>query len=383
MKRAGLRPFLVVGLGILLPLRAQSHGLEFKGLISTWAAGKFDNKIQPVWSLRFVPELAFSFKAGGSVTIDAEVSANSFGTARFFSGSGIPPKAEIKSYRAWLRISTSQFEARAGLQKINFGSASLLRPLMWFDSIDPRDPLQITDGVYALLLRYYTLSNANFWIWGMYGNDKTRGWDIAPPDNKSPEFGGRVQFPLGSGELAATYHHRRVDLNPILPVPAPEPLPSIPEDRVGLDGKWDIGVGVWFEGTLIRQKTTLVPQPWRRSFNVGLDYTFGLGNGLNALAEHFRLESSAKVFGPGSGTSFSALLLRYPVGLLDEVTGIFYYDWKNENAYRFLNWQRTYDRLTFNLILFWNPEEFLVFRGQGGAGSFAGKGFEFLLAYHF
>jgi len=383
MMRAGLRPLLIIGLGLLLPAGAESQGTEFKGLISTWASGRFDKKVQPVWSFRFVPEFAFSLKAGKSVTIDAEVSANSFGTARLYSGSGTSPKAEIKSYRAWLRISTSQFEARAGLQKISFGSASLLRPLMWFDSIDPRDPLQITDGVYALLLRYYTVSNANFWIWGMYGNGKIRGWDISPPDKKSPEFGGRVQVPLGSGELAATYHHRRVDLSPVLLLPGSESLPSVPEDRVGLDGKWDIGVGVWFEGALVRQKTTLIPQPWRQSFTIGLDYTFGLGNGLNALIEHCQLESSAKAFRPGNGTSFSALLLNYPVGLLDKVTGIFYYDWKNKSAYRFLSWQRTYDRLTFDLILFWNPEEFSIFQGQGGAGSFAGKGFEFLLAYHF
>jgi len=56
----------------------------------------------------------------------------------------------------WIRLSTKQFELRAGLQKINFGSATLLRPLMWFDKIDPRDPLQLTDGVYALLARYYS-----------------------------------------------------------------------------------------------------------------------------------------------------------------------------------------------------------------------------------
>ncbi|MCK7489842.1 MAG: ABC transporter ATP-binding protein [Anaerotruncus sp.] len=39
--------------------------------------------------------------------------------------------------------------------------------MMWFDTIDPRDPLQLTDGVYALLLRYYTRGNANFWAWAM------------------------------------------------------------------------------------------------------------------------------------------------------------------------------------------------------------------------
>jgi len=54
------------------------------------------------------------------------------------------------------------------LQKINFGSATLFRLLMWFDRIDPRDPLKLTDGVYGLLLRYYFHNNTNIWLWGLY-----------------------------------------------------------------------------------------------------------------------------------------------------------------------------------------------------------------------
>ena len=61
----------------------------------------------------------------------------------------------FKPYRLWLRYSTSHLEIRAGLQKINFGSSNILRPLMWFDKMDFRDPLMLTDGVYALLGRYY------------------------------------------------------------------------------------------------------------------------------------------------------------------------------------------------------------------------------------
>ena len=69
-----------------------------------------------------------------------------------------------------MRYSSDQFELRLGLQKINFGSASMLRPLMWFDQMDPRDPLHLTDGVWGLLARYYFLNNANIWLWGLYGN---------------------------------------------------------------------------------------------------------------------------------------------------------------------------------------------------------------------
>jgi hypothetical protein len=373
-----------------LPSSAQSSapGFKLSGMVSVWSTGRFDTSFEPVFSLRFIPEAAFSFKFGRGVTVDAEASANAFGSAFFFSQTDALTEGEIKPYRGWVRLSTSRFEARVGLQKLSFGSATIFRPLMWFDSIDPRDPLQLTDGVYGLLLRYYTKGNANFWAWGLYGNDGARGWDLAPPDEKTPEFGGRVEVPLFKGELAATYHRRKAaidGLTPIMSPPPGSPLPvaPVPEDRFAVDGKWDLGVGVWFEGSLTHQRTPLLPLSYQRALTLGMDYTFGLGRGLNVMAEQFRLASSASAFGRGDGLSFSGLLLRYPLGLLDEVTGIFYYDWKNRNVYRFVFWKRTYDSLSLNLMLFWNPEELLVFQGQPGSSSFAGTGFQLLLAFYF
>merc|ERR1712127_1137306 len=103
---------------------------------------------------------------------------------------------------------TNQFELRVGLQKIDFGSASLLRPIQWFNQIDPRDPLQLTNGVYGVLGRYYFLNNANIWLWTLYGNEKTRGFDALETNKKVPEFGGRIQYPTKKGEIALSYHHR-------------------------------------------------------------------------------------------------------------------------------------------------------------------------------
>ncbi|MDR1585772.1 MAG: hypothetical protein LBS07_06360, partial [Prevotellaceae bacterium] len=104
-------------------------------------------------------------------------------------------------------------EVRLGLQKINFGSAQLFRPLMWFDAIDPRDPLQMTDGVWGGLFRYYFQNNANFWLWTLYGNDEVKGWETAPSAQSLPEIGGRVQLPLKQGEVALSYHLREADFS--------------------------------------------------------------------------------------------------------------------------------------------------------------------------
>ena len=87
----------------------------------------------------------------------------------------------------------------------------MLRPLMWFDKIDPRDPLQLTDGVWGLLARYYFLNNANIWLWGLYGNEKPKTWEIGKTNQHYPEFGGRFQSPVPKGEAAVSYHFRMAD----------------------------------------------------------------------------------------------------------------------------------------------------------------------------
>ena len=375
-------------LPLLSPPPAAAQGFHFNGLLSLLTSAGFETPFEPLASLRFIPEVKFSLASGRAVTVDGEASANAYGSLLFLPNAPAEASGDIKPYRAWLRLSTSHFEARAGLQKLNFGSATLFRPMMWFDSLDPRDPLQLTDGVYAFLLRFYTNRNANFWAWTMYGNDSPRGFDLAPPDNKTPEFGGRVQIPLFKGELGATYHRRKAAIDGLvppmlLPPDTPLPLAPVPEDRIGLDGKWDIGIGVWLEGALVHQKTDLLPLPHQMALTAGFDTTFGLGNGLTFLAEHFRIESSAQAFARGESLSFSALLLRYPLGLLDDLSGIFYYDWKGRDVYRFVTWRRTTDALSFNVILFWNPEGLMAIPGQPASSSFAGKGFQLLLAYHF
>jgi hypothetical protein len=362
---------------------ASAQTLEHKGLVASWMVGKFEQSVNPQVGVRYIPEFSLSQKFSGSFSLAAELSLNGFGVAQFLSGEDTQTDGDIEPYRFWLRLGTDRFEARLGLQRINFGSAVLLRPLMWFDSLDPRDPLQLTDGVYGVLLRYYFQNNANIWAWALYGNDSPKGWEAVATSDDTVEFGGRAQVPLWSGELALTGHHRRLDIMTETVPPLPLPAERVPESRIGLDGKWDLGVGLWFEGTLTHQESDLLPQPWQRAFTLGLDTTFDWGNGLNVMGEHLRLDRSASAFDAGEGTDFSALFLRYPVSIFVDLTAIFYYDWQEKEFYRFLSWQRTYDRWRFNIIAFWNPDAFRIFPTQPGANPFAGKGFQFLIAFNY
>ncbi|MEA3420583.1 MAG: hypothetical protein U9Q97_02750, partial [Acidobacteriota bacterium] len=309
---------------LLLSTAAFSQTLAYKGLVSGWMTVNADTDTKPQIGLRCMPEFSLEKSLSPKYNLDVEFSLNAYGTGTINALDDVNTEGKLKPYRMWLRFSSAQFEARLGLQKINFGSASLLRPLMWFDRIDPRDPLQLTDGVYGLLMRYYFLDNTNIWVWGLYGNDEPKGWESMSSDRKSPELGGRIQIPLGKGEIAFSYHHREIDVKGLLQGPEPDNT-RIPENRCALDGKWDIGIGIWFETSLFHQKTECLPYTWQRALNVGMDYTFNIGNGLNVIGEHFVLEASQNAFGSGETAKFSALALNYPLGLLDNITGILYY----------------------------------------------------------
>jgi hypothetical protein len=367
---------------LVLVNSSSSQILDLKGLLSGWIAVNTENISEPQFGLYYIPEFLVNKSLSQNYALDFDLSLNANGTARLHSQEGIQTSGDVKLYRLWGRISSSRFEARLGLQKINFGSASLLRPLMWFDRIDPRDPLQLTDGVYGLLMRYYFLNNANIWIWGLYGNTDTKGWEFLSTKARSVEFGGRFQHPVGNGEMALSYHHRQIDPDQSVPGLDLGDVSSVPENRLALDGKWDIGIGIWFEGALTHQSSEQLPFPWQKAVTVGFDYTFGLGNGLNLTGEYFVYASSQEVLGSGDSLKFSALSLNYPLSMLDNMSCIFYYDWKNKNIYSFLNWRRTYDQWIINVVGFWNPKLFQIYQNLTENSMFAGKGIQVMVIFN-
>jgi hypothetical protein len=356
-----------------------SQSLDLRGQFSSWLIfSDGDNQ----FGIRYLPNLSIEKSLKNDRAINLEVSLNTYRSGQFDSINHLDSKGEIKPYRLWLRFAGSQFETRIGLQKINFGAATLLRPLMWFDRIDPRDPLQITDGVYGLLFRYYFLNNANIWLWGLYGNDEPKGWEMYPSDEDLPEYGGRIQLPFYNGEIAFSYHHRQMDLSNFPAAPYLPVNKTVPENRFAFDGKWDFGIGLWFESVLIYQQSELLFLDYQKLLNFGLDYTFSIGTGLHVLGEHLFIENSAKIFGNGEQANISSILLDYPLDLIDQVMGILYYDWKNHDLYRFLSWQRRYDNWSFYVFGFWNPDNNQLYQNQTGSNPFAGKGFQVMVVFN-
>lgn len=364
--------------------------LDADGQVSAWALLQGTSPRQTAWGLRYLPNASLEQRVGAFETLRAQVTLNLLATAETTRWEARSAETEADLYRGWIRYAAAQGEARLGLQRISFGSASLLRPLRWFDRIDPRDPLQLTDGVYALLLRAYLLTNANLWLWGLYGNEDPRGWDMLASDEVSVEYGGRLQLPLPAGEAGVAYHHRRVDLQPWVARLAPAgwivsltPRERYPvEDRVGFDGKWDLGVGAWVEAAWVHQETDRLPDPWQRYLAGGLDYTFEWGKGLTVLAEHMLVEEAEEALGRGDPHPTSALSASYPLGVIHHLRAILYYDWEQEEAFRFLDWRQTYDRWRLHVIGFWNPQARQIFPSASGAPALGGRGLHFLLAFH-
>jgi hypothetical protein len=370
---------------IAVPLYSQdSTFIKIKGQVNGYGGLKFDKPFQWQTGARFIPSVSLGKQWNNNLKFDAEMSVNSYIDYHFINWENDISNKGLKPYRFWLRLSTERFELRAGLQKINFGSATMLRSLMWFDHIDPRDPLQLTDGVYALLGRYYFQNNANAWLWMLWGNDKPKGWETVPSISKIPEYGGRMQFPVPKGETAFSYHHRTADLSKIIFQSNIHGSTSYAEDRIGLDGKWDLGVGVWAEYSIVHSTLdTAYFKQWTKLFTLGMDYTFGIGNGLNMSTEFFRYSITDKVFESGPDKTFSLVSANYPIGSNNRLSGILYYSWSDNNWYRFINLQRQSDNWTYYLFLFWNPDKYAIYSTVNDNNMFTGKGLQLMAVYNF
>ncbi len=235
----------------------------------------------------------------------------------------------IEPYRLFLSYNNTGYELRLGLQQINFGSAIILRPLRWFDRIDPLDPLKNTSGVYGLLGRYYLASN-RLWIWCLIGNTAPKGMETTPTPGWTPEPGARIEIGLPRGEAGLSFHHRQTAIG----------ADTLPENKFGVDGRWDIGIGIWSEAVAVK-----AADRWQEQVMLGGDYTFALGNGLTVLAEHMVNHTDAWLH-------YSAVSLSYPVNITDNLTQLFLFDWQEHSPYIYLAGQRTLDRWRFILAGF-------------------------------
>jgi hypothetical protein len=377
LKRILLFLFLAV-VFILKAEKSDSTYISFNGQITGWGITQLENSIP--WQLagRFVPTLLGNFSLAPQSKIDFEASLNINGSANFTGLRYDSVVGQFKPYRVWARYSGTNWEVRAGLQKINFGSAKLFRPLMWFDGVDVRDPLQLTDGVYGALGRYYFPNNANIWLWTLIGNKNPKGYEIYGSAQWKPEVGGRYQMPAGPGQIALSTNYRKVQVS------NPTSFDLLNEGRIGLDGKWDLGIGVWFESSVtVTQKSAYMPYPVQDALNIGADYTFGIGNGLGMTIEYFRYHLGQQFLTGGTTVNLVGTMLTYPVSMLDNLSAMVFYIPGPNLTYNYFSWSRIYDNWSLYAIGFWNPNVPLTISQTQGKNMFSGKGIQLLVNYNF
>jgi len=346
---------------------ATAGDIEFRGQLSLLGREtRLSDTYQTEVTGLYFPELTYTHNLSEEVFLDLEGSCLASSMSDF-SGGG---QSTLKLYRLKARYADSQTEIRLGLQTFNFGPAKILRSLMWFDRIDPRDPLKLTDGIYGLRIKHTWADNSEIWLWGLYGNTQTKGYELFPTAPRRPEFGGRLQLPVPRGEVGASANFRRAEAGPF----------EYEEDRYGLDGRWDVEVGIWFEASLQQNRTVLLPDRWNNMTTIGMDYTLGFG--LLITAEHLRSLASGSLLGAGQQSQLSALSLSYPLSALDNVAAFVYYSWENRSPYQFYQWQRTYDDFLFSLSLFHYPATGAPILAQNTYVPSSGYGVQLMAVYN-
>ena len=378
MKKLEASIFLLIFILSYLDIHAQ-HAFEFKGEASAYGSYSPDNDLDLFFGGRYLPELNYGYTFENKSLLDFEASANINGSVLFRPFDRAETDGTIKPYRIWARYSGQQYGLRLGLQKINFGPAMMLRSLQGFDEMDARDPLKFTTGVHGALARYYFLNNANVWVWGLYGNENPRGFESLKNNKDKPEFGGRLQLPVPKGEVALTYHHRSASSENIAGIPLFE---KIPENRYALDGKWDIGVGAWFEAVHIN-KTKDVGMLTNQSFlTLGVDYTFAIGNGLNITLENMTSTFDQKAFDFENNSTITATSISYPLGLFSNLSTMVYYSWKSEDISLFINYEHQFQKFTGYIMAYYNPKSQQRIGSISYENSFSGPGIRLMLVYN-
>lgn len=370
--------FIGFMLGAFLSSMAlNAQRIEFDGQLQLQANQGLQENSSLFWGGRYLPEFNFESAQDSLQSWSIQVAANASAFKSMNSTAQI--NTDLALYRAWIRYLNKEWEFRLGLQKIDFGVASLLRPLQWFNQIDPRDPLALTNGVYGLLIRYYFKNNTNLWLWSLYGNQKPRGFDLFNSSSAKTEWGGRFQFLVPKGEWGLTYHYRTTDF---IESNLIDYFGQSPEYRLGLDAKWDLGIGLWTESTYIQRTQPIGLFKHQFLSTLGADYTFGIGNGLHLIGEHLISSFGAEHGFENQASHVSAINANYPLGLFNSISFLVYHQWSTNQNSLVLNYQEQFNKISAYLIAYYNSNRFEAAQQNEILYTFSGPGLQLLLIYN-
>lgn len=324
----------------------------FLGEITAWSAFESEPSDIREFGVRYLPELNLSMSLSDTWSLDSMIMGNFVVSVQQVGADDAEFDHSEKAYRFWGRAYTDQVGIRLGLQEISFGPGKILRSLQWFDQKDSRDPTGFTDGVNALLFRYYFENNANIWAWTMGGNNDPMGISLLSTMDNKLESGGRIQVPSGSGELGLSLHSRQAELYSY--PGSPDNLSeSLWENRAGLDLSWDLGVGLYLEATYLQlEQNTIIPES-QLFVTTGCDYTFDIGEGLGTVVEVMGVDLTDDDGVSDTDTIWlMAASGQLTLNLLDQLQVLLFHNFESDGTTVQASWQRATDDWVLNLIVY-------------------------------
>jgi len=334
LNSAGKTLYLLLATLMMMPNVSPAGSFVYHGELAALTTVERDTDEQLLGTavLRYLPQLENRWQFTGFPDLRAEIAGVVRGTVS--QADELTADFELDLHRCWLRLDRSSWELRAGLQKLNFGPSRLLRVLRWFDTVNPGDPSGYTKGVTGLTLRVTPTPRSTLRGW-MLINDN--GTQLLETRRGTVAGGGRLQLPVGRGELALTAHSRLLE-------------ESGRENRIALDGSWDLGAGIWFE-SLLQHNEDPGQAPWSSLTCCGLDYTFNWGNGLHLLSELFIVQSGFDLPGGSDNVSrshFTAFMADYPLSIFDSLSLLTMLD-NESSSFLMLDWGHLTDYWSLHL----------------------------------
>ncbi len=351
-----------MAVGILffcLALRAQQSGVEVgNSFVARSVMMRGEQLPDVMLSFAWRPEVFAELYPRPRLRFSAEISLDNHLDLLFAEPEGAQ-ELHFDLYRAWAAASWQNTELKAGLQHIRIGVAQIYRPLQWFDELVPGAFLQDTKGVMAINLSHF-FPAPELRLWALPGSDGSLAGSLQTNRTDNWEYGGRLAFSSFLGETGLNFDRRET-------AGQTQEIAICREYKFGWDQRVDGFMGGWLEAEFaVKTNETVVPgstegsseQKYSGNATLGGDYTFGLGNGLYALAEVNLLwpDPNANLacdrISSQPADWRAALMLNYPLGLLDSLVLLGTYNDGSEGRLNSsLSWRRTYDRLSWDLTL--------------------------------
>ena len=100
------------------------------------------------------------------------------------------------------------------------------------------------------------------------------------------------------------------------------------------------------------------------------------------MTEYFTFGTSERPLSGGENVHFSALSANYPFNIVNSLNGIIFYDWTNKELYNFISWSWQFDKWSFYIMGFWNPQRYHLYQVLEGMNLYAGRGLQFMVVFN-